>query len=126
MVVSSVMPDDLAGLAALGSDASGGKGTESSEPARKRVCLTHGDLVPAQLLNPMGMSCNEKNPLPQLWEHCKKGNMAAEEDVRASEEDECAAAPARWSNLKSNCSSSTRSDDLLGLLGVWPDVWPDD
>jgi hypothetical protein len=122
------MSDDLAALAAfgVGADASGGKGTESSEPARKRVCLTHDDLVPAQRLNPRGMSGNEKNTLPQLWEHCKKGTKAAEEDVRAPEEDECAAALARGSNLKSNCSSSTRSDDLLGLLGVWPDVWPDD
>jgi hypothetical protein len=77
MKISSMSPGDLAGLAAFGDDASGGKGVDSAQPAKKRICLKHYDLVPAQLLNPMGMSGIERFPLQQLWEHCKKGNKAA-------------------------------------------------
>ena len=92
MVVPSPLFDDLAGLAAFGTDASGGKGAGLSEPAKKRICLKHYDLVPAQLLNPMGMSGIERFPLQQLWEHCQKGNKAAayftelcsEDDARRS------------------------------------------
>jgi hypothetical protein len=76
MVVPSPL-DELACLAAFGTDASCGKGGGVAEPAKKRICLKHYDLVPAQLLNPMGMSGIERFPLQQLWEHCQKGNKAA-------------------------------------------------
>ena len=44
--------------ALLGGTAAGAGG--SQQPAAKRRCLRHYDLVPAQLLNPMGESGIEK------------------------------------------------------------------
>ena len=46
------------------------------EPPKKRVCLRHYDLVPAQMLNPMGASGIEQAPLKTLWDTMQKGNKA--------------------------------------------------
>ena len=46
------------------------------EPLKKRVCLRHYDLVPAQMLNAMGASGIEKAPMKTLWETMMKGNKA--------------------------------------------------
>jgi hypothetical protein len=72
---------DLAALGELGgaSPESGGRGVKrgnvaGEESEKKRECLRHYDLPPAQLLNSMGMSGIEKIPTEKLWELCKKGN----------------------------------------------------
>ena len=49
---------------------------KKQEPPEKRVCLRHYDLVPAQMLNPMGASGIEQAPLKTLWETMQKGNKA--------------------------------------------------
>ena len=49
---------------------------KNPEPAKKRTCLRHYDLVPAQMLNPMGASGIEQAPLKTLWETMQKGNKA--------------------------------------------------
>ena len=49
---------------------------KNSEPSKKRVCLRHYDLVPAQMLNAMGASGIEKAPMKTLWETMLKGNKA--------------------------------------------------
>ena len=49
---------------------------KKSEPSKKRVCLRHYDLVPAQMLNPMGASGIEQAPLKTLWDTMQKGNKA--------------------------------------------------
>ena len=46
------------------------------EPPKKRVCLRHYDLVPSQMLNPMGESGIEQASLKYLWETMQKGNDA--------------------------------------------------
>ena len=47
---------------------------KNHEPLKKRVCLRHYDLVPAQMLNPMGASGIEAAPMKTLWETMQKGN----------------------------------------------------
>ena len=64
-------------LAALGGGLSSKEALSKVEPAAKRTCLRHYDLVPAQVLNPMGMSGIESIPLENLWTLCKKGNKGA-------------------------------------------------
>ena len=46
------------------------------EPPKKRVCLRHYDLVPSQMLNPMGESGIEQASLKYLWETMQKRNEA--------------------------------------------------
>ena len=46
------------------------------EPPKKRVCLRDYDLVPSQMLNPMGESGIEETSLKYLWETMQKGNEA--------------------------------------------------
>ena len=53
-------------------------GAEAPEPASKRRrFLRHYDLLPAQLLNPMGRSNYDNASSQKLWEWMKKGNKAA-------------------------------------------------
>ena len=46
------------------------------QPPTKRVCLRHYDLVPAQMLNPMGASGISAAPLKTLSETMQMGNQA--------------------------------------------------
>ena len=76
---------DLAALSVLGGGTAVGggqsvkrRGVSSEESEKKRQCLRHYDLPPAQLLNSMGMSGIEKIPTEKLWELCKKGNAKVE------------------------------------------------
>ena len=53
------------------------KDDSSEPPAKKRKFLRHYDLLPAQLLNPMGRSNYDNASLQKLWDWMKKGNKAA-------------------------------------------------
>ena len=66
-------------LLGLGAGASGGLSSELSQegaPPEKRRKLRHYDLLPAQVLNPMGMSGIEAVDLGRLYQTMVRGNKA--------------------------------------------------
>lgn len=63
------------------------KDDSSEPPAKKRKFLRHYDLLPAQLLNPMGRSNYDNASLQKLWDWMKKGNKAAAYSSELCDED---------------------------------------
>ena len=51
-----------------------GAGRDPSKPIERKTAIRHGQLAPAQLLNPMGRVPLERIPSERLWQMLSKGN----------------------------------------------------